>query len=125
MSRTYRFLGVDYESLVGFYKLDRNKGIYDYKRRKYLDMHSKDGKRFVALMFRDGSKAFMKLKGPGWFHRFTEKKHRTESKIKLRKHLNSNPIIEFNNTGCYDCGTFLNSSSDLIIESKPSREWWW
>lgn len=139
MSRTYRFMGVDSETLVGYHKSDRNHGIYDYKRRKNIDMNSKDGQRFVAMMFRDGSDAIMNFKGPSWFHNFNQRKHRAKARKQIRNFMTS-PSQWFAIKGViFDIEDKPNSNklsfseeveqcvarNDVVIESKPKREYYY
>lgn len=135
MSRTYRFINSRGLAKVKHHIRPAYRNIFYYlfssKSEKLNDMEDKKIDRKIARAFSDSKKGIMILKGPSWFHNLTSQRpHRREASVKLKefkKVFNSCSFNELNNCE-EDLGEYVEEilcENDILIESKPKREYWW
>jgi len=105
MSRTYRFKHDEYmiqDELYEWVRLENH--LYAYNKVK-LDSKSKEGQRKIAVT-RSG-KHIMQYNGPSWFRReFAQVPYRRRAKRLIHNYM-------------------YGKAEDVIIESKPHRDYWY
>ena len=105
MSRTYRFRHDEYMVRDVLYEWVRIDERHYTHHKVFLDPKSKEGKREAAIC-RSG-KFIMHWNGPAWFRRiYTQVPYRRRSKRLIHNYMNG-------------------KAEDVILESKPHREYWY
>ena len=142
MSRTYRFLKVKQPlselNLSAFWVYNDWNST---PKNAQINPFSQQGKAVIARIFSDAKHGVMRFKGPGWFHnQFSQRPYRRKAKTELKKFMNtyknySSADWEYLETGnwswCDENDDFHSFDVDscayheVLIESKPFRQYWY
>lgn len=112
MSRTYRFrkskkdLVNDNWVLKKWEDIRDAEGRYLYCIKVFIDPKSIEGKKRLALFHSDKQMGFYNGRGPNWFYtEFCQRPYRANARTKLRKVL-------------------LDPEYEVVLQSKPKRDYW-